>query len=359
MQVNEEFAASAARINEIVDAIPGEGGLEMDIPSRNGKSGTHYKYTPDTLQPLSMKPFEGKVPALPSDKTMKITIGAPGSGKSQRVKKRFQLLPEHVKRTTAGISYDEDIAGNDGAIFNTPNYVETLRQIEPAYRDQHIPVPVASFDMRAKLWKGVQKVTQYIRGGSLKHGLREGFSLLIDTTSSSKGTQFLIKAGRDLNYKKIEMEGCFAPFPISRERIEARARPTSLVEDLVGKRIGVMEWLEKHAEKVDSFRFEYNPTNDAEPRLMFHIQNGQVRDIDKVLVGHMIEDIETDRYIVKAFLDEMKDTRPEYNEIKVEEYMDRYDEAASTLKSFLRGLKLGEPAFNRQVAVSGPMASNT
>lgn len=155
MQANEEFSG-AAGWNAIIDKIPDEGGLEMNVPGPAAGKGTYYKFTPDGLKPAILRPFEGKTPPVPDDRTMTITIGAPGCGKSRRAKKRFQLLPEHIKETTAGISYDEDIAGKDGAIYNTPHFVETLSEIEPAFREQHTPVPVESLDPRRQLWKGFQ-----------------------------------------------------------------------------------------------------------------------------------------------------------------------------------------------------------
>jgi len=332
------------RKSAIIEGIPLEG---PDVFTLNGEPSA---FGQKAVEDAALKPFEGKYPPAPKDKEITITFGAPGASKSFLIRTLFARLPKEDRRTTAGISYDEDIAGHDGAIYNIPGFEETLRDIAPDYAGQHAPVGKESLEARRALWRMFQPMAQRIRSLSLRHGLDKGFSLLVDTTSSSKGTQFLIAAARELGFRKVNMVGAFAPFPISRERVEARARPTSAVDDLVGKRIGVLQWMESHAAKTDRFELFYNPSNDFPPKSAIVISNGTVRELDERLIAQIIADIKTDRAHIESYLQEI-------GEEKIGDYLSSYDEQAAKAASFLKSLELLCPAFRNKSRNATPGGS--
>lgn len=306
----------------IIDAIPDEGKAPFLLS--------------DNLRVyLATKPLQDIIASPQNETKANILIGAPGSGKS------WHAL--NARPNSAFVSYDEG-----GAIYDIQDYNDELIKIAPETQYMFLPVSRDSLAARRELWLKYQNDSQNIRAQTLKAALKGEFNIVVDTTSSSIGTKYLIEALRKLSFREITMEGMFAPFEISRERIESRPRPTSGIGDLVGKRIGVLEWIPDYATMTDRFDFSYNPRNGAQPRLAFSIASGRVPYMDHEFVTSIMDDLQNDRDSIRSYLEDVKENpalvAPESIEgLDIQSMMQRYDAAASKMSGFLNKLLDARP----------------
>ncbi len=302
----------------VIDKIPDEGKAPFLLPD-------------ETRAVLAQRPMEGLRPSVSGEATAKILIGAPGSGKSMHA---FKALENE-----AYISYDEG-----GAIWDIPDYIDNLIDIEPEMKNEWAAVPRESVAARRELWLKYQNDSQNIRAQTLKGALKREFSIVVDTTSSSIGTKFLIAALRQLPYKEISMDGMFAPFAISRERIESRPRPTSGLGDLVGKRIGALEWIPEYATLTDKFNLSYNSVNGSKPELALNIVNGKAVSGDEGVIFDISYSLQSDTKVIRDYLSEIKQNpelvAPEdISALDIDNMMDRYQDAARKMTAFLKDMR--------------------
>ena len=285
----------------VIDNIPGEGALAYTAEY----SKREFSFTQEQADTIIDKFFEGKVPP-PSDavKKAEVLLGATGSGKSYEAGLRYEEMDEEQREGTIFVSYDEN-----GAIFAIDEYVKDLQDNVPDFEDEHIPVDGETLDVRTELWDDYRQFSQYVRTGILKRALSENYNLVVDTTSSSMGTTYLIKALRDLDYKQIKVTGTFSPFPIAVKRLRDRVRPTSN-EEIVNKRIGdpsknlgALNMIEPLMQAADIFEYRYNPNNNEPSKVAFSFNTIEdTEDVDVAVIQQIAQDLENDADLMFEFI---------------------------------------------------------
>lgn len=326
----------------IIDNIPLEGKEPFQLPTLEHEN-------------LSLIPFVGKIPPVPG--TMKkamILFGHPGSGKSFIGIQAHKNLPADERDQQIVISYDED-----GAMELIPDYHLAMASLGIVSEEAHKPTEGSRLKERRTVWQAYQADSQRIRALSLKKALRGGYNLLVDTTSTSVGTQKLIDALRGIGYDRIEMTGAFAPFDFARSRIENRVRPTSAVGDLVGKRIGAYEWLPVYSSVADEFSFYYNPSNVREPTLAFSMQNGNVTQTNDTSLQAIQRNMLAEGEVIEHYLGEMvlhpERAAPEdVSALDIQAIMAKHKTAITTCVDFLENVRKAGINLHKMMSCGGP-----
>lgn len=329
-------------VQAIIDSIPLEGKEPFQLPAVEHQN-------------LSLVPLEGKTPPIPgAAKKATILFGHPGSGKSWIGIQAHKNLPSEERDQQVVISYDED-----GAMEAIPDYHLAMGSLGVRARDGHAPTNGSNLKERRSVWQCYQADSQRIRSLSLNKALRGGYDLLIDTTSTSIGTQKLIDALRGIGYEHIEMTGAFAPFDHARSRIENRVRPTSAVGDLVGKRIGAYEWLPVYASVADKFSFYYNASNKLAPTLAFAMNKGSIVEVNDTMVAAMQRNMMAEGDVVQYYLEEMvaypERAAPEdVSSLDIQGMMDRHKTSVASCVDFLEGVRKAGLALHKMMSRGFP-----
>lgn len=295
----------------LIDALPLSG---CRTAVYRGKTIT---YGDEALKLAAMLPLLDVSPTPAGDKSATMLAGPPGSGKTY-CGPTSDRLEDATLSGLVEISYDEG-----GALFDLPEYTGALKQVEPRYTFPDVPVPVESLEERRHLWEAFRSLSCYIRDMSLKQALAGHHSLYIDTAASSPDSISLIDTLRKLDYGQIEVLAYIAPYATSRERVETRPRPLSMV-DFNEKRIGFLENFPKLVEAADRVILHYNPNNFNEPALaavfnagaMNYIGTDPMRRLSRMLKDDTNSHHVPERYagrLEKAthgFLDFLKKTAP-------------------------------------------------
>ncbi len=268
-------------------------------------------YPEKTINKIVQSFFHEKTPPHErSAATVKILLGAPGAGKSYNAAKDYDALDETTKNQTIYVSYDEN-----GAIYQIPGFKEELVKILGRDFQQHEEIDPDSltaekYSQIEAVWEKYRPLSQHIRAQILKQAAAEGYSMVIDTTSSSPGTLKMIDALKTAGYFKeqIEIEGTYAPIEISRSRIERRARKASYLE-LITKRIGdpakhngALNMIEPLIKAVGKFTYRYNPDNQNPPREAFVFENGALVRHDSEIVGQIFVEAHNDMMHLKDLI---------------------------------------------------------
>ncbi|MEZ5815268.1 MAG: hypothetical protein R3E13_11220 [Alphaproteobacteria bacterium] len=278
---------------DIENLFPFEG-----TPNLNGKP-----YPEEDIDKIVNSFFEGKTP--PKNRTgahVKILLGAPGAGKSYNAAKNYDAMEETTKSQTIYVSYDEN-----GAIYAIPGFKEKLTELLGHDFDQHDQIDTSKispeqYNAIEAVWSAYRPLSQYIRSKILKRAAAEGYSMIIDTTSSSPGTLKMIEALNQADYGKsqIEIEGTYAPMEISRQRIEKRPRKASYLE-LVTKRMddpaknsGAVNMITPLIKAVGTFTYRFNPDNENPPRPAFTFKNGTLTAHDPSVAQTLLSSAESD-----------------------------------------------------------------
>ena len=298
MITNEQLA--------FIDTIPGEG-------SADG-------YPDSLIEDAVARAFDGKVPP-DGEKKAVILLGAPGSGKTDTALRGLAQMA--AREHWVFVGYNEG-----GAEEHFPPVQAALN---------------AAGDLPSRLAAAVtfRPPTRFIQNAMFKSALRGGYNVLIDTTSSGPGTRHMVNALRQTGYRHVAISGMAAPFAISAERAMARRRPATLAEDIVGKRIGVLEQMSKHEQVVDRFSLSYNPVNDVVPVGALVIENHALVWHDPKVLTAMIGDLAADRDAIAAHLRRIP-AEPDFADIDA--VMARYDAARAAANEFLSWSRDVQPA---------------
>lgn len=200
--------------------------------------------------------FEGKTKSSSGNPWAAILLGAPGSGKTHCL--HTCILPDHEDGDVILVAYDEY-----GAIDRIPEYQREMAELHARNLD-HETFYEAAKEVKNR-WR---KDAQYIRDLVLKRGIEERWNLVIDTTSSSPHSlKFDENLKKDFGYE-THYAGFYAPHDVSYQRAFGRkTNPVGMDEFL--KRYGVFENFPKLLEQSDGFAMYYNPSDAAEPVLVF------------------------------------------------------------------------------------------
>lgn len=299
-----EPITNAARKAILAKGLHQEGALKYtsDITE------TDFEFTQEEADAIIDTFFEGKTPPTAEDQIAIILLGGPGSGKSFVAREQHENLHEAYKAETIYVSYDET-----GAIFAIPDYKDALVKILGDHFDEHEPIDSDLHEDLKAHWDNYRKFSQYIRTGILERALEEGFSVTIDTTSSSQGVLKMIDLLRELKVPSVEVQATYAPFDASIDRLHHRIRPAS-DEEAITKRIGALNMIPYMMAAADHFDLHYNPRNDGKkPALLLHSHKngeniaGHIPDIIKAAIQNM----EADTAKMVAFSKEIGISRPD------------------------------------------------
>ncbi|MGH1404239.1 MAG: hypothetical protein ACRBDL_08335 [Alphaproteobacteria bacterium] len=288
--------------DEIINSIPDEGALSYT----SSLSKRAFDFSEEDAQRIVEGFFQGKIhPDEGDQKTARILLGAPGSGKSYNARKDYNALGEEERNKTIFVSYDEL-----GAIFAIDDYVQGLKDHVPDYTDEHAPVDDTTLGIRTELWDDYRLFSQRARNMILKRALSDGYNVMIDTTSSSMGSVKLIEnVLKPLGYR-IHTKGTFAPFHVGVDRLHTRVRPASN-EEAVTKRVGdpdknsgALNMILPMIKASDDFEYDYNPSNEEAPRLAFAYQDGMLDYCDEAVIDQMIDDLDHEVDQVIAFINQ-------------------------------------------------------
>ena len=277
--------------NEIIAKIPEEGSLR--IPDEND----FIQFAASDLEAKVDRFFEGKTPPKPKDQKATILMGPQGSGKSFFARADYFSLPADEFTNTIYVSYDET-----GALFEIPGYVHELQKIVPDFNPEypHQPVSKDTLAIRKALWEKFRPFSQKIREHVLKRALKEGYSIIVDTTSSSPGTEKLIDTLNALGIKDITIKAMFAPWNISMDRVDTRARPENTV-NRVTKRKGFLQMFPKLYYRPQRFELYYNPVDGQKPELACAQERGHMAAYNPELIYKIHQDLRDDSSHIRVF----------------------------------------------------------
>lgn len=285
---------------EIINKIPIEGDLIYQLSRKTFCFSAAY-----AIQLVDSFFAGKKPPAAEEPKHAEILLGAPGSGKSFSAQAYYNALPKTEKASTLYISYDEG-----GALFAIHDYQKALKTHIPDFEDEHTPVDEETLGIRTALSESYRPFSQYVRSLILRRALKDGYNVIIDTTSSSRRTLHLVDRLRELEYDRIDVTGTYAPFDISMQRLHQRVRPATNKEAIskcVGnpaENQGAMNMILPLVEAVDGFEYFYNPNNDNLPELAFAYEHGQLVESRPEIIQLMKRDIVRDTFDMYQFLQE-------------------------------------------------------
>lgn len=292
-------------------------------------------------------------PANRGDATVKILLGAPGSGKSYNAAEDYFALDDQTKSQTVYVSYDET-----GAIYAIPEFRKDMEDLLGDF-DEHGEIdfealsPEQYSDVEG-VWTKYRALSQHIRSKILKRAAAEGFNLVIDTTSSSPGSLKMIEAITKAGYKKenIEVEGTYAPIEISRSRVEKRPRKASYLE-LITKRIGdpeegkgAINMLKPLISAVGKLTYRYNPDNENPPQEAFVFEGGQLSRSNATAVQQIQQSSVADTAYIHEFLPMIREGFPQFRE-GLGGYEDFAVQTDRNFRTFLTNSVLGNPAPQR------------
>ena len=287
-------------IQNTTDALPDEGALpdiNCNISYVAELSKRQMNFKKSEIDRIINSFFEGKAPPAKKNQKAKILLGGPGAGKTCNAIAQYDALCETEKDHTIFVSYDER-----GAIFALPDYIEDLKtalgvdEIDPLK-----PIDEKFTPILTELWDDYRPVSQYIRSQILKRSVREGYSMHIDTTSSSPGTLKMLDTLFTSGVTQIDVDGSFAPFGISIARLRTRLRPASMKE-AVTKRLGAISMVRDMLDYTNGhFRYFYNPDNQNTPKLAFEMR-GQELTASPKIISEIIENLQSEKQDIEQHI---------------------------------------------------------
>jgi|GEM_PF-3838074 len=347
--------------------------IENLFPAEGAPVVDRKKYPPnkisDIVDSFFVDEINGKIspkspPPNRDEAQVKILLGAPGSGKSYNAAEDYFALNRTVQSKTVYVSYDET-----GAIYAIPEFVKEMKEILGNDFDEHGHIDFDALEPEEYqaiegIWTKYRALSQHIRSEILNRAAADGFNLIIDTTSSSPGSLKMIKAFKGAGYKKenIEIEGTYAPWDMSRSRVETRPRKASYLE-LLTKRVGnpednkgALNMIRPLIEAAGTFTYRYNPDNQNAPQVAFAYKDGELAEANLDVIDQMQQSCEHDVLRMIGFLPEIVEKHPDFQKdaADYERYIYQTDDG---FRAFLEQVKLAmRPAPDPKSGSAPPAA---
>jgi hypothetical protein len=215
----------------------------------------------DLHEEFSNLPLVGKFVSADSVRHVTVLWGPPNSGKTSNADRLFREMPEADQKKTVCVCYDEDLGyEGSGAIFAIPAFKKAYDAAVALMKKVGRTSEVANKFLEA--FRANRSDSQRVRSLTLNKANEQGFDLLIDTTSSSKGILIMcdiLRKNTEINKTtEINFLGTTAPLPLAEERSKERNRPVEYKE-LYSKRIGAYETFPAIVSAADGFTLYSNP----------------------------------------------------------------------------------------------------
>ena len=221
----------------------------------------------DTWQAIQ-NAFKGRIAIPAGDKAILLsTHGAPGSGKTHNLYPYYKHRTQDMGEDWVYVAYDEH-----GILESLSGWQNEMKALDQS----------ASFEDRLHIRDRYRDASQVGRDLVFHKALTDHFNIINDVTNCGENVLGTMESARLHGFHNV-VAAYFSPYEISKERVMHRARPASINEEIIGKRIGsynlfpvITDDIIKNHEDMIVF---YNPDNNTPPATALYINSTKEKKI--------------------------------------------------------------------------------